>query len=244
MKLNSIAVAAMAAMAVSSAAQAANLVTNGGFETSSYSHNTQFGADYGGQGVDSWTGLGGNHLQFYYRGGTQTSENATNQYGDQQGYFYPSFNALSSQGGNFVGLDGDPDYQGQVSQTINGLVIGQQYTLTFDWAAAQLINRSFDTTEFFNVTFGGETFNTATLAVPSGGFSGWKTVKLLFTATSASQVLTFLSVGTPNGQPPIAALDGVSLTAVPEPATWALMLMGFGAVGFAARRQSRKRAVA
>lgn len=244
MKLNSIAATAIAAMALSGAAQAANLVTNGGFEASSYSHNYQFGAGFGGQGVTGWTGLGGNHLQFYYRGGTQTSENATNQYGDPQGYFYPSFNALSSQGGNFVGLDGDTDYQGQISQTITGLVIGQQYELTFDWAAAQLINRAFDTTELYHVSFGGQSFNTATLAVPSGGFSGWKTVKHVFTATSVSQVLTFLSVGTPNGQPPIAALDGVSLTAVPEPATWALMLMGFGAVGLAARRQSRKRAAA
>ncbi len=32
-------------------------------------------------------------------------------------------------------------------------------------------------------------------------------------------------------------LDNVSVTAVPEPGTWALMLAGFGMVGFAARRR-------
>ncbi|MFZ4382319.1 MAG: PEPxxWA-CTERM sorting domain-containing protein, partial [Sandarakinorhabdus sp.] len=36
--------------------------------------------------------------------------------------------------------------------------------------------------------------------------------------------------------------DMVSLTAVPEPATWAMLIVGFGMVGFAARR--RKAAVA
>ena len=33
-------------------------------------------------------------------------------------------------------------------------------------------------------------------------------------------------------------IDNVSATAVPEPAAWALMLAGFGMVGFAARRRS------
>ncbi|QXQ08678.1 PEPxxWA-CTERM sorting domain-containing protein [Sphingosinicellaceae bacterium] len=62
---------------------------------------------------------------------------------------------------------------------------------------------------------------------------------MTFTASAVSQVLSFLAVGTPNGAPPISFLDGVSLTAaVPEPATWGLMLVGFGAVGITARRRS------
>lgn len=40
-------------------------------------------------------------------------------------------------------------------------------------------------------------------------------------------------------------LDSLSLTAsVPEPSTWAMMLLGFGAIGMAARRSRRKVALA
>jgi PEP-CTERM motif len=33
--------------------------------------------------------------------------------------------------------------------------------------------------------------------------------------------------------------DGVTMTAVPEPSTWAMMLVGFGGLGFAAYRRRR-----
>jgi hypothetical protein len=53
-----------------------------------------------------------------------------------------------------------------------------------------------------------------------------------------------VSIGTPNGEPPVALLDSVSLTSgVPEPNTWALMLIGFGGAG-GMMRLSRRRALA
>ena len=58
---------------------------------------------------------------------------------------------------------------------------------------------------------------------------------MTFTATGSSELLSFLSVGTPTGLPPIATLDGVSLTLVPEPA--ALGLLGVGLVGLVAVRR-------
>jgi hypothetical protein len=36
------------------------------------------------------------------------------------------------------------------------------------------------------------------------------------------------------------ALDNVSVTAVPEPATWAMMILGFFGLGFVARRRKSK----
>jgi hypothetical protein len=233
------AIAVPMALAIGSAANAAtNLVTNGSFENTSYSASSQFGGQgsyfaFGGQGVTGWTGNAG--LEEWFKGGTQTTVPAANFWGDGVQQFYPGV-TTSPDGGSFVALDGDPTVGGSISQTITGLEVGKTYTLTFDWAASQLANRSGDITEQLAVTFGGQTQFTNVLSVASGGFSGWKTGKMFFTATNTSQTLTFLSLGTPVGLPPMALLDGVSLT-VPEPATWAMMIMGFGTLGLAMRRR-------
>ena len=80
--------------------------------------------------------------------------------------------------------------------------------------------------------------------VASQGFTGWFTASMDFTATSASEMLVFLSVGGPTSLPPVALLDGVSLTGVtggaPEPATWAMIGLGFAGLGVAAYRRRRK----
>jgi hypothetical protein len=55
-----------------------------------------------------------------------------------------------------------------------------------------------------------------------------------------SEVLSFLAVGTPisPSEPPFALLDGVSLSDVPEPASWALMVTGLaGLIGVARWRR-------
>ena len=257
MKMFAIAAVAAATALSAAGAQATEFVTNGGFEahSASVTSNTQFGADFGGQIVTGWTGGGGifpapvDHLQFYYFAGTQTSVSATNEFGDPNAFFHPSLSTLSPNGGNFVALDGDglgsSDFRGTISQNITGLTVGNIYTLSFNWGAAQLINRTGPTTEQLMVTFGGDVFNTVTLANPSGGFSGWKTVTTNFKATSTSQLLTFLSIGSPAGLPPIAVLDGVSLhSGVPEPATWAMLLVGFGGLGAMIRRRRATTAAA
>ncbi len=51
----------------------------------------------------------------------------------------------------------------------------------------------------------------------------------------------FFANGSPTGLPPLALLDSVSLVAVPEPETYALL--GLGLLGIlAVRRQQKKRA--
>jgi hypothetical protein len=236
--LSSVALAASMALAIGSTAHAAtNLITNGSFETGPAA-NTEFGAGYGGQLVAGWTGGHGSpstDLQYYFVGGTQSTVSATTQFSEGNQDFRSNF-VLSPDGGNFVALDGDPAASGAISQTLTGLEIGKTYTLTFDWAASQLRNRTGPTTEQLAVSFGGQTFSTAVVSVPSEGFVGWNVVTMFFTPTSTTQTLRFLSIGTPTGLPPMAALDGVSLT-VPEPATWAMMLVGFGGIGAMIRRR-------
>ena len=92
--------------------------------------------------------------------------------------------------------------------------------------------------EVWLVGFGGATQNTSSLSIADSGFSGWKTASMTFTASNVSQALSFLAQGSSPGAPPFLLLDGVSLTAaVPEPATWGMMLGGLGLVGLLARRR-------
>jgi hypothetical protein len=244
------AVVAPLALAIGSAANATDLVVNGGFENTTYgTTSSQFGAGYGGQGVTGWTGgsvYGADAIQMWFYGPTANSVSANTQWTppDYGNHFYPTMTPID---GSFVALDGDPGdpsqgvgpREGSISQTINGLEVGKVYTLTFDWAAAQLANRTGTITESLQVSIGNDLLvNTPTVTVLTGEFSGWMTQSYTFTASQTSEVLTFLSMGTPTGLPPMALLDDVSIT-VPEPASWAMMILGFGAIGFAMRRRTR-----
>lgn len=87
-------------------------------------------------------------------------------------------------------------------------------------------------------------FDSSVAQVGSNGSSGWKT----FSYTAATAGNYALTLGVRNGgdsqNDSGAVLDNVSLSAaVPEPATWAMMLMGFAATGVLLR-SNRRRAVA
>ena len=227
----------LAAAAAMSAlpAQAANLVVNGGFEATTNGKG-QLGFNTNATG---WTNVNG--YTFLYTPGTADTSGALGQYG-QVSLWGPgngSVNGLtvSPTGGNFIASD-SAFQTTPIQQTIAGLVAGQKYDLGFDWGAAQQFGFTGATTDQWQVSLGGETHSTAVINNASHGFSGWKHQVFSFTATGASEVLSFLAVGTPNGVPPFALLDGVTLNAaVPEPSTWALMLGGFAVVGFISRRR-------
>ena len=70
----------------------------------------------------------------------------------------------------------------------------------------------------------------------SQGSTPWLQQSFLYTATSTTETLTFLAQGTPTGLPPMVALDGISLTAAPEPASIALFGVGLGVLAFLRRR--------
>jgi hypothetical protein len=153
--------------------------------------------------------------------------------------------ADSPAGGNIF-VDDDPvGYGSSLSQTVNGLVTGQKYSLSFYWAAAQIYIPQLGIYSGASenqvvASLGSQNFPTAEENISNHGFSGWlsETFDFTYTGAGTSAALAFLFVSTtPEGTPPAALLSGVSLTAIPEPATWGLMLVGFCGAGAMARRR-------
>lgn len=216
-----------------------NLVTNGGFETTTKG----VGQINSKTTATGWTSAGYN---FVFNGATADSIGAIGDYGVVKlwGPASGSNNGLgvSPTGGNFLAADGAFGVA-PITQMINGLVVGQSYDLSFYWAGAQQATYNGATTENWAASLGAQTFTTATYKNNSHGFSGWMQQTFTYTATSTSELLSFLATGTPSGVPPFSLLDGVSLTArVPEPSSVALLLAGLAmlTVGARARRRSGK----
>ncbi len=244
--------ALLSASLLSMPALAANLVTNGGFEMvapDSPVQGFQLGQNWNFNGnLTGWNSAPGsstnsnNAFNVLFNSATATTISPNTQYtaSETQTLSILNYGDASPDGGNFVGLDGDIFANGALSQTINGLTVGNEYQLSFFWAATQFQNRVGATTERLDVSFGSSSFSTPTKAIETHGFDGWTSVTQRFTATSTSQLLSFLSVGSPTGLPPVALLDGVSVSAVPEPSSWAMLVLGFGLVGAVARRRGRE----
>jgi hypothetical protein len=237
----------LSALALAASAQAGNLVVNGGFESTNpgpdYFDNLASVTDWSLTGIDAVYSPGAADTTGAYQGPGGSDNGFITLWGPGNGV-NNGLTATSPAGGNFLALDGDPAFGSSASQTINGLKAGERYVLTFDWAAAQWRNNQATlwngaTSEQFNVSLGGETQQTGVLNIASHGFSGWQTGTLTFTATTGSELLDFVTNGAPygGGEPPVALLDGVSLTGVPEPTTWAVMVLGLLGVGGLARRR-------
>jgi hypothetical protein len=146
----------------------------------------------------------------------------------------------SPTGGNFVAFDGDPNYNASISQTITGLLPGSTYTLSFWQAAGQQNGTTGPTTEQWSVTFANQTKTSTLMNNVSHGWVNWNQQVMSFTVSAQStgtEVLSFLSQGTPNGQPPVVMLDGISLVSTPEPQTCALVGLGLVAIPWFMRRR-------
>jgi hypothetical protein len=235
------------------AGDAQNLIINGSFENIGIAgYSAQIGAQPQApsplQTVNGWTTAGYN---FLFLPGDGTSGGAKTGYNNQLTFWGSAaqnggasafdFPASSPDGGNFIALDGAfSPYTLPIYQTVGGLVIGQKYELLFYWAAAQQKGYTGATTDALQVSFGGETQTTSTYSLANHDFSGWMSATMTFTATAASQSLSFLAKGSPQGLPPFALLDGVSMTAVPEVSTTALLTLGMSALCFCRRRATSR----
>jgi len=201
-----------------------NLVLNGDFETTSGDSSGEMRAGY--TLVSNWATSGYN---FLFASGAADTGGATGSYGNLKlwGPNDGSDNGLpasSPTGGNFVAADGAFEV-GAITQTVSNLFVGHAYALSFYWGGAQQKGFTGATTEGWQVSLGSETYTTSIADNASHGFTGWMQQTFNFTATTNTEVLSFLAKGTPTGVPPFSVLDGVSMTDVgtpsptPEPST-------------------------
>jgi hypothetical protein len=249
-------------------AQASSLVVNGNFTAGAPGGVTGAGyqATTGSPGGWSVEVPGGtsttNVLDCVVTGGANVVGATANVCGHAENQNWGFNYAVSSvptnsnfpTGGNFFAMDGGTGYQGPLYQTISGLTVGQNYTLTFDAATDQQYNFSPIISAYWGVAFynsslgapsttltgGTTTYHDTAAITETTTAQAWTLETFNFTATSASETLAFLagsSVGA--SDPPFALLSDVSLTATPEPGTF--VLLGLGLLSIPAARKFRKK---
>lgn len=200
------------------------------------------------QTLVGWTTAGYNYV---FLPGTVDTTGSAGQYsqysgnvtlwGPANGGTNASLLPLSSPtGGDYIGADGAYEVSA-ITQTVTGLIAGQRVAVSFAWAGAQQSGYTGPTTDEWTVSLGtvsgsNPSQSTSVVSLPTEGATAWMTQTFTFMATSSSEVLSFLATGTPTGQPPFALLANVSVTNVPEPASWAVLLSGVGALVWARRR--------
>lgn len=206
------ALAAGALAFVPTSAFSAELVTNGGFETPTVS--SPCCNTVPPDTLDGWTA-------------TPNVNVVVGTYGSTNGN-------LAYQGNQYLDLVGQGG-TGSIYQDLT-TVAGQLYTLTFEYShnlftpsSAMSASASVSVGSLFAIV-SHDTGDTSNL--------DWRPYSGTFTATGSTTRLTFtnLTGGVNEG----VLLDAVSVAPVPEPATWAMMLLGFGGIGFAMRRKGRQ----
>ncbi len=231
----------LAHAAVLPAAHAQNLAVDGTFSTTTSggaAAAAEFGSTNNGftptQQLLGWTTAGYN---FVFLPNTADTTGSTGQYNAltlwgpaNSGANAANLPLSSPTGGNYVGADGAFEVSA-ITQTINGLITGQNVTVSFAWAGAQQSSFTGPTSDKWTVSLGtvsasNPSQSTNVVSLPTEGATPWMNQTFTFVATSTSELLSFLATGTPAGQPPFALLANVSVTNVPEPAGIGIFLTG------------------
>ncbi len=176
-----------------------------------------------------------------YAAGLLSANDTSDRYGATDYYFLNNFNgwtfdssntfyAVRQGGGEGSILLNENGSGGSASRTLTGLTSGKIYTVDLLLSGD---NRPGQTYTLFGA-IDGTTVSTINGVDLASGTNPGALVSFSFTAAGTSALLTFTQASGSEGSP---IFDNVTVTAVPEPATWGLMLAGFGLIGFAARRR-------
>ncbi|MGK0307664.1 MAG: hypothetical protein ACI8RP_000619, partial [Urechidicola sp.] len=112
----------------------------------------------------------------------------------------------SPQGGVFAGLVHRSGYKESIFTTIDNLVIGRTYNIRFYQAYAGWEIDNIGDFANFEVKFGSETRTSPAMEFLGAGNQVWQQAVLSFTATQASQILTFTAL-----EGSYMAIDGVEV---------------------------------
>ena len=162
----------------------------------------------------------------------------SDRFGPTNYYTINNFDGFAFSGGAYLAqsLTGDgallinePD--GAAATTLSGLTAGQVYALTFLLSGDNIPGGSY----VLHVALGGNTTDFAGVDLPSGTNPGTLET-VTFTPTGTTESLLFTQ-STPGQASPI--IDNLSVSAAPEPATWALMFGGVAMIGAALRFRRR-----
>lgn len=216
-------------LAISSAqGQAANLLTNGSFEAPDI--GSYVFLNPGSTFITGWTvaAQAGSAL------GTQVQPTDNAAFG--------GLGVVASDGGQFLDLTGNIGRGGGVVSNGFATSSGALYRVGFDIGAFNVGGSPFgDVTVdlFINGAFA-QSF-TNILSLRSAG-SDWQRVSWDFAGTGGAMTVGLFSSLLPSSSNLGVGLDAVSVdfvgrSAVPEPATWAMMVGGLGIVGATLRRR-------
>lgn len=130
-------------------------------------------------------------------------------------------------------LDLSGDTNGAISQALSGLSLGSSYAVTFALSGnpdgVPMIKNLQVSIDGQSQTF---TFNDSGI---SRSAMNYLTETFDFTYTGESNLLSFASIDNPDSAyGPV--IGNIEISAVPEPSTWAMMILGFLGIGFMAYR--------
>lgn len=207
-------IVAAAAIALSTSANAAtNLVVNGGFEVgTSPAGSTELSV--GSTSLFGWTVLS--------KGVTYVDNTV--------------WDAAAGTRSIELGVDSG---QGGLRQRVFGFNVGSKYVLSFNLSANPFdtANRPHDFRDLTSVSGGlPQIYNYTITAANSPTNMLYQTISYEFFASAKHQDLQFRSL-TRGAFAPV--IDTVSISAVPEASTWAMLIVGFGMVGLASRQRKR-----
>ena len=138
---------------------------------------------------------------------------------------------------NGLGLTNDPSGQNEISDNIGNFIQFDLSALASGSTVSFLMGSTTDDEGW--AVFGTNDWGCATSGTFQCGTSvitGINDQGLWHTLTGGYDYYDFYATGTSNGTFSNVLISSLNV-AVPEPSTWAMMLLGFGAIGMAARRK-------